>query len=193
MVRAKHLRKRPCHPLGKSSWCPRCENINLPPASSLFPPPCPGRSPRKTTLLSPARFLHLQSKETRSLHSRGHGQRGGVVFEIPKTESAPSGGPCLDSPEKAKWTNVPPRGPQGGVRLGDLNEKQMKKACDLLAAVLSPQGYGKVRNIPSPMTDSSGMDSAVPDSGPRTTGLPSSESPPLPGSGLSSLMGTTSR
>ena len=53
-----------------------------------------------------------------------------------------------DSPEKSKWTNVPPRGPQGGVRLGDLNEKQMKKACDLLAAVLSPQGYGKVRNIP---------------------------------------------
>lgn len=53
-----------------------------------------------------------------------------------------------DSPEKAKWTNVPPRGPQGGVRLGDLNEKQMEEACDLLAAVLSPQGYGKVRNIP---------------------------------------------
>ena len=33
-----------------------------------------------------------------------------------------------DSPEKAKWTNVPPRGPQGGVRLGDLNEKQDRKS-----------------------------------------------------------------
>ena len=54
----------------------------------------------------------------------------------------------LNSPEKPKWTNVPPRGPQGGVRLGDLNEKQLKTACDLLAAVLSPQGYGKARNIP---------------------------------------------
>ena len=53
-----------------------------------------------------------------------------------------------DSPEKAKWTNVPPRGPQGGVRLGDLDEAQLKRACDLLAAVLSPQGYGKARNIP---------------------------------------------
>ena len=53
-----------------------------------------------------------------------------------------------DSPEKAIWTNVPPRGPQGGVRLGDLDEAQLKKACDLLAAVLSPQGYGKARNIP---------------------------------------------
>ena len=53
-----------------------------------------------------------------------------------------------DSPEKAKWTNVPPRGPQGGVRLGDLDEKQLQKACDLLAAVMSPQGYAKARNIP---------------------------------------------
>ncbi len=53
-----------------------------------------------------------------------------------------------DSSEKSKWTNVPPRGPQGGVRLGDLNEKQLESACDLLAAVLSPQGYGKARNIP---------------------------------------------
>ena len=53
-----------------------------------------------------------------------------------------------DSPEKSKWTNVPPRGPQGGVRLGDLNEKQLESACDLLAAILSPQGYAKARNIP---------------------------------------------
>jgi hypothetical protein len=54
----------------------------------------------------------------------------------------------FDSPEKAKWTNVPPRGPQGGVRLGDLDESQLKRACDFLAAVLSEQGYGKARNIP---------------------------------------------
>ena len=54
----------------------------------------------------------------------------------------------FDSTEKSKWTNVPPRGPQGGVRLGDLNEIQIKKACDLLATVLSPQGYGKAINIP---------------------------------------------
>ena len=54
----------------------------------------------------------------------------------------------IDSPERAKWTNVPPRGPQGGVRLGDLDEKQLKLACDLLAAVLSEQGYLKARNIP---------------------------------------------
>ncbi|MEO0416010.1 MAG: DUF3500 domain-containing protein, partial [Verrucomicrobiota bacterium] len=53
-----------------------------------------------------------------------------------------------DSKEKQIWTNTPPRGPQGGVRLGDLNEKQIQKACDLLATVLSEQGYGKARNIP---------------------------------------------
>ena len=31
---------------------------------------------------------------------------------------------------------------------GDLDEGQLKKACDLLAAVLSPQGYAKARGIP---------------------------------------------
>lgn len=54
----------------------------------------------------------------------------------------------FDSPEKSQWTNVPPRGPQGGVRLGDLNKNQLKLASDLLATVLSPQGYGKARGIP---------------------------------------------
>lgn len=54
----------------------------------------------------------------------------------------------MDSDERQKWTNVPPRGPQGGVRFGDLNEAQMKKAMKLLSAVLSEQGYAKVRNIP---------------------------------------------
>ncbi|MEM9016778.1 MAG: DUF3500 domain-containing protein [Verrucomicrobiota bacterium] len=53
-----------------------------------------------------------------------------------------------DSGEKAIWTNTPPRGPQGGVRLGDLDESQLQRALDLLATVLSPQGYGKARNIP---------------------------------------------
>ncbi|MEM1296168.1 MAG: DUF3500 domain-containing protein [Verrucomicrobiota bacterium] len=54
----------------------------------------------------------------------------------------------FDSPEKYLWTNVPPRGPQGGVRMGDLNEVQLQRALDLLATVLSPQGFGKARNIP---------------------------------------------
>lgn len=54
----------------------------------------------------------------------------------------------FDSGEKAKWTNVPPRGPQGGVRMGDLDETQLQSALDLLATVLSAQGYGKARNIP---------------------------------------------
>ena len=54
----------------------------------------------------------------------------------------------FDSPEKAKWTNVPPRGPQGGVRLGDLNKVQIEAALNLLSTVLSEQGYSKARNIP---------------------------------------------
>jgi len=55
---------------------------------------------------------------------------------------------AYDSHEKAIWTNVPPRGPQGGVRLGDLDEAQLKLACDLLASVLSPQGFYRARGIP---------------------------------------------
>lgn len=54
----------------------------------------------------------------------------------------------INSDERTKWTNIPPRGPQGGVRIGDLNAEQMKKAMDLLATVLSEQGYAKMRNIP---------------------------------------------
>ena len=54
---------------------------------------------------------------------------------------------AYDSDEKAKWTNTPPRGPQGGVRLGDCDDKQLKAACNLLRTVMSRQGYEKARNI----------------------------------------------
>lgn len=53
----------------------------------------------------------------------------------------------IDSDERAKWTNVPPRGEVGGVRLGDLDKEHIKLACDLLNAVMSQQGYEKSRNI----------------------------------------------
>ena len=54
----------------------------------------------------------------------------------------------FDNDEKYRWTNTPPRGPQGGVRMGDLEKGQLKLALDLLSTVLSPQGYFKARNIP---------------------------------------------
>ena len=53
----------------------------------------------------------------------------------------------LDSDERAKWTNVPPRGEVGGVRLGDLGKEELQKACDLLNAVMSKNGYQMSRNI----------------------------------------------
>ena len=53
----------------------------------------------------------------------------------------------FDSDEKKKWTNTPPRGPQGGVRLGDCDKEQLKAACNFLRCVLSEQGYEKMRNI----------------------------------------------
>lgn len=55
---------------------------------------------------------------------------------------------AFDSNEKARWTNTPPRGEQGGVRIGDLDKPQMKLACDLLRAVMSERGYAISRNVP---------------------------------------------
>lgn len=51
------------------------------------------------------------------------------------------------SDERARWTNVPPRGEEGGVRLGDLDMEHVRLACDLLRAVMSAQGYEKSRNV----------------------------------------------
>jgi len=55
---------------------------------------------------------------------------------------------AFDSKEKARWTNTPPRGEQGGVRIGDLDKAQLKLACDLLRAVMSERGYASARNVP---------------------------------------------
>ncbi len=68
------------------------------------------------------------------LASLSDDQRKRVVFD-------------LQSPERRAWTNLPPRPDAGGIRLGDLKSEQVKAACDLLAAMLSPAGYAKVRNI----------------------------------------------
>ncbi len=53
----------------------------------------------------------------------------------------------LKSPERRRWTNLPAPGDAGGVRLGDMNEKQVKASCDLLAALLSKKGYKKMCDI----------------------------------------------
>lgn len=53
----------------------------------------------------------------------------------------------MDSKERRQWTNVPPRGTEGGLRLGDLKREQLELVCDLLASSMSTQGYEKARNI----------------------------------------------
>lgn len=53
----------------------------------------------------------------------------------------------LESLERANWTNLPPGADEAGVRLGELDAKQLERACDLLAAVLSGPGYAKTRDI----------------------------------------------
>ncbi|MFK7820903.1 MAG: DUF3500 domain-containing protein, partial [Planctomycetaceae bacterium] len=53
----------------------------------------------------------------------------------------------LKTPKRREWTNLPARPDADGIRMGDLNEKQIKAACDFMATLFSPQGYQKVRNI----------------------------------------------
>ena len=53
----------------------------------------------------------------------------------------------LDSPERFEWTNIPARGDVGGLRLGNLDATQMRSFCDLLASLLSAEGFEKVRTI----------------------------------------------
>lgn len=54
----------------------------------------------------------------------------------------------LDSNERTKWTNLPPRGNEKGARLGDLNEEQIKAVLKLLATVLSEEGFHRAWSIP---------------------------------------------
>jgi hypothetical protein len=55
----------------------------------------------------------------------------------------------FDSTKKAGWSNLPvsPNVPRNGVRMGDLTKAQRDAAMDVLAAVLSKEGYQKVIDI----------------------------------------------
>jgi hypothetical protein len=53
----------------------------------------------------------------------------------------------LNDPERQKWTNVPTKADDGGIRLGDLTKPQLKSAVAFLSTVLSENGYLMARNI----------------------------------------------
>jgi hypothetical protein len=53
----------------------------------------------------------------------------------------------LDSPERRAWTNLPPREDAGGIRIGLLDEAQVKSLCDLMATLFSEKGYKKMIDI----------------------------------------------
>ncbi|MEQ1903004.1 MAG: DUF3500 domain-containing protein [Pirellulaceae bacterium] len=53
----------------------------------------------------------------------------------------------LDDPERQQWTNLPPSPDALGLRLGDLDQSQVAKACDMLATMLSKSGYEKMCQI----------------------------------------------
>ena len=53
----------------------------------------------------------------------------------------------MTSAERKKWTNLPQRSGNGGLALGNCNEEQMKAFCDLLATLLSKEGYDKICHV----------------------------------------------
>ena len=53
----------------------------------------------------------------------------------------------LTHPERQKWTNIPARGDDGGLRLGDLTKVQLESGVAFLSTVLSEKGYLTARNI----------------------------------------------
>ena len=53
----------------------------------------------------------------------------------------------FDDPEKQKWTNVPTKADDGGIRLGDLTKPQLQSAVAFLSTVMSETGYLKARNV----------------------------------------------
>ena len=53
----------------------------------------------------------------------------------------------LNDPERQKWTNVPTKATDGGIRLGDLTKPQLEQAVAFLSTVLSENGYLMARNI----------------------------------------------
>lgn len=53
----------------------------------------------------------------------------------------------LNDGERKKWTNIPTKATDGGIRLGDLSKPQLESACAFLATILSEEGYLKFRNV----------------------------------------------
>lgn len=53
----------------------------------------------------------------------------------------------LTSAERKRWTNLPQRSGNGGIALGKCNEDQMKAFCDLMATLLSKEGYDKICHV----------------------------------------------
>ena len=53
----------------------------------------------------------------------------------------------LNDQERKKWTNLPTKPDDGGLRLGDLDKNSLEKVCTFLATVLSSEGYAKATEV----------------------------------------------
>ena len=54
---------------------------------------------------------------------------------------------ALTSPERSKWTNLPSRADDGGLKFREMNREQVEAVCELMATLLDKSGYQKMIEV----------------------------------------------
>ena len=108
-------------------------------------PPAPGQ---RADFVSDASFVIGTYSPPKDRHSPEQMSAAGQAFVAALDDKLLARGAlALDDPERHEWTNLPPQPNAGGVRLGELNDAQLKATCDLMAALFSKSGYDKFCQI----------------------------------------------
>lgn len=106
------------------------------------------RAPQRSDFVSDAsHFIGTYQPETANHSPEAMAAAGQAFVEALGKDLRGRGALAIDDPERREWTNLPPQPGAGGVRLGELNETQLKATCDLMAALFSKQGYEKFCQI----------------------------------------------
>lgn len=108
-------------------------------------PPAPGQ---RADFVSDASFVVGTYAPPQDRHSPEQMSAAGQAFIAAlDAKLRARGALALDDPERREWTNLPPQPNAGGVRLGEMNDVQLKATCDLIAALFSRSGYNKFCQI----------------------------------------------
>ncbi len=104
--------------------------------------------PKRSDYVSDVSFTVASHRPAKSDHSpESMAKAGNAFLKSLGEELGAKARHKIDSGERRQWTNLPARRGAGGVRFGEMNSKQAKAACDLLASILSEYGYQKMVDI----------------------------------------------